>query len=546
MFVKSVSLHRPNHSGSSSNNDFSQGSMWRNILTMAVPLILAQAVQVLYNVVDRVYIGHLPADAALAFTGIGLTFPIVNIISAFTNLFGSGGAPLCSIARGRGDIARARRIMCNCFVMLLATGFVLMAVCYLGMKPILYLFGASDATWPFARDYLYIYLLGTPFVMVGLGMNSFVNAQGFGRMGMMTVALGAVVNLILDPIFIFGFNMGVQGAALATILSQAVSAAWVVRFLTGPKALFTLRQADMTPDWPLLGQVTALGVSGFVMAVTNSLTQIACNATLQTWGGDVYVGIMTVINSVRELFTLPVHGLTQGAQPVLSYNYGAGKYRRVRKGIVFMTVSCFAFTSLVWLVTITKPALFIRLFNSDEPLVTLGAPALALFFQGFFMMSFQFSGQAVYVALNRPRSAVFFSLLRKAVIRSDLNPIRIGRDCNVQDNATIHSNRNSVATLGNGVTVGHNAIVHGATIEDDVLVGMHATVLDGAHIGSGSIIAAGAVVLSGMEVPPNSLVAGVPGKILRRDDPHSLERTRDNAQEYILLAEGHAESEDLT
>ena len=416
MFVKSVSLHRPNHSGSSSNNDFSQGSMWRNILTMAVPLILAQAVQVLYNVVDRVYIGHLPADAALAFTGIGLTFPIVNIISAFTNLFGSGGAPLCSIARGRGDIARARRIMCNCFVMLLATGFVLMAVCYLGMKPILYLFGASDATWPFARDYLYIYLLGTPFVMVGLGMNSFVNAQGFGRMGMMTVALGAVVNLILDPIFIFGFNMGVQGAALATILSQAVSAAWVVRFLTGPKALFTLRQADMTPDWPLLGQVTALGVSGFVMAVTNSLTQIACNATLQTWGGDVYVGIMTVINSVRELFTLPVHGLTQGAQPVLSYNYGAGKYRRVRKGIVFMTVSCFAFTSLVWLVTITKPALFIRLFNSDEQLVTLGAPALALFFQGFFMMSFQFSGQAVYVALNRPRSAVFFSLLRKAVI----------------------------------------------------------------------------------------------------------------------------------
>ena len=189
--------------------------MWRNILTMAVPLILAQAVQVLYNVVDRVYIGHLPADAALAFTGIGLTFPIVNIISAFTNLFGSGGAPLCSIARGRGDIARARRIMCNCFVMLLATGFVLMAVCYLGMKPILYLFGASDATWLFARDYLYIYLLGTPFVMVGLGMNSFVNAQGFGRMGMMTVALGAVVNLILDPIFIFGFNMGVQGAALA-------------------------------------------------------------------------------------------------------------------------------------------------------------------------------------------------------------------------------------------------------------------------------------------------------------------------------------------
>ena len=403
-------------SNSNTQNDFSKGSIVKNIMNLAIPMTLAQLINVLYNIVDRIYIGRIPDHATLSLTGIGLSLPIITLVIAFANLFGMGGAPLCSIERGRGNIKEAEAIMGNSFSMMVISGVLLTVLCLIFRKPMLYLFGASDATWLFARDYLYIYLLGTPFVMVGLGMNSFVNAQGFGRMGMMTVALGAVVNLILDPIFIFGFNMGVQGAALATILSQAVSAAWVVRFLTGPKALFTLRQADMTPDWPLLGQVTALGVSGFVMAVTNSLTQIACNATLQTWGGDVYVGIMTVINSVRELFTLPVHGLTQGAQPVLSYNYGAGKYRRVRKGIVFMTVSCFAFTSLVWLVTITKPALFIRLFNSDEQLVTLGAPALALFFQGFFMMSFQFSGQAVYVALNRPRSAVFFSLLRKAVI----------------------------------------------------------------------------------------------------------------------------------
>ena len=268
----------------------------------------------------------------------------------------------------------------------------------------------------FAVPYLRIFFLGTiPNLMFNIG-SGILRAVGNSKSPLYVLIFCTFCNILLDLVLVAALGLATAGAALATILSQAVSAAWVVRFLTGPKALFTLRQADMTPDWPLLGQVTALGVSGFVMAVTNSLTQIACNATLQTWGGDVYVGIMTVINSVRELFTLPVHGLTQGAQPVLSYNYGAGKYRRVRKGIVFMTVSCFAFTSLVWLVTITKPALFIRLFNSDEQLVTLGAPALALFFQGFFMMSFQFSGQAVYVALNRPRSAVFFSLLRKAVI----------------------------------------------------------------------------------------------------------------------------------
>lgn len=397
--------------------------MWRSIVAMAVPLILAQAVQVLYSVVDRIYIGHLPADAALAFTGIGITFPVVNIISAFTNLFSSGGAPLCSIARGKGDLAEARRIMCICFTMLCATSAVLMAVCYLGMKPILYLFGASDATWPFARDYLLIYLLGTPFAVVGVGMNSFITAQGFGRTGMLTVTLGAVVNILLDPLFIFVFDMGVKGAALATVLSQAVSAVWVLRFLTGPHALFTLTAAELRPRWPLLKQITALGVTGFVVMVTNSLTQIVCNATLQAWGGDPYVAVMTVLNSVREIFTLPVRGLTQGAQPVLSYNYGAGRYRRVRQGILFMTAVCVAFTVLLWLATLFCPEVFIRLFNKDETLLVLGAPALTLFFQGYFMMSFQFSGQATYVALNRPRSSVFFSTLRKVLIVTPLTLI---------------------------------------------------------------------------------------------------------------------------
>ena len=412
------------HSNSApARNDFSVGPMWRSIVAMAVPLILAQAVQVLYNIVDRIYIGHLPENSALAFTGVGLVFPIVTLISAFTMLFSSGGSPLCSIARGRGDTAEARRIMCVCFSMLCAAAVVLMAVCYLGMKPILYLFGASDATWPYARDYLTIYLLGTPFSMISVGMNSFITAQGFGRTGMLTVTLGAVANLLLDPLFIFVFDMGVQGAALATILSQALSAAWVLRFLTGPQALFTLQRADMRPDRPLLRQILALGATGFMALATNSLTQIACNATLQVWGGDAYVGIMTVINSVRELFNLPVHGLTQGAEPVLSYNYGAGKYRRVRQGILFMTAVCVAFTVCVWLVTMLAPEALIRLFNDEPELIRLGAPALTLFFQGFFMMSFQFSGQATFVALNRPRSAVFFSTLRKLIIVTPLTLI---------------------------------------------------------------------------------------------------------------------------
>ena len=272
--------------GIKQQSDFSKGSVSANILSLALPLTVAQLINVLYNVVDRIYIGHIPGASSAALTGVGVTFPILSIVIAFANLFGTGGAPLFSIARGRGDDAHAADIMGNTFTMLLGTGLVLTALVLAFKKPLLYLFGASDATFPYADGYLTIYLCGTVFVMLGLGMNNFINAQGFGSMGMITVLLGAVVNIILDPVFIFALGMGVQGAALATVISQFLSALWAVAFLCGKKALLRLRPSSMRVRWKLVGEICALGLSGFIMSATNSAVQVVCNATLHRWGGD--------------------------------------------------------------------------------------------------------------------------------------------------------------------------------------------------------------------------------------------------------------------
>ncbi len=397
-------------------NDFSKGAVWKNILSLSIPLTVAQLVQLCYNIVDRIYIGHLPGASSLALTGLGLTFPIITVITAFTNLFGSGGAPLCSIARGEGDNERAQKIMGNSFFMLVATGAILMIFCELLKKPVLYLFGASDDTYPYAAAYLSIYLVGTVFVMIGVGMNSFISAQGFGKISMLTVIVGAVINIILDPVFIFLFNMGVRGAALATVFSQLVSALWVLKFLTGKKALFTLNFRSMLPDWKLIGKITGLGLSGFTMAVTNGLTQIACNRMLGLFGGDAYIAVMTVLNSVREIFMLPLHGVTQGAQPVLGFNYGAKAYGRVRQGVRFTTVVTVTYTFLAWIVIMLIPGVFIQMFSSDASLMDIGIHGLKLFFFGFFMMAFQVSAQSVFVGLGKSKQAVFFSLLRKLFI----------------------------------------------------------------------------------------------------------------------------------
>lgn len=397
-------------------NDFSQGAVWKNILSLAVPLTVAQLVQLCYNIVDRIYIGHLPGSSSLALTGLGLTFPVITIINAFTRLFGSGGAPLCSIARGEGDEEKARRIMGNSCFMLLLTGVLLMVFCQAVKRPILYLFGASDETYPYAASYLTIYLMGTLFVMVSGGMNDFISAQGFGRTGMTTVLVGAGFNILLDPLFIFVFHMGVQGAALATVISQFVSAIWVLRFLTGKKALFTLNLSAMKPDWKLIGRISGLGLSGFVMAVTNGLTQIACNRMLGIYGGDSYIAIMTVLNSVREIFMLPLNGITHGSQPVMGFNYGAKQYGRVRQAVRFTAMITFIYTVLAWIIVMLIPGAFIRMFSGDTSLLAEGIRSLKIFFFGFFFMAFQISGQAAFVGLGKSKQAVFFSLLRKAFI----------------------------------------------------------------------------------------------------------------------------------
>lgn len=400
----------------SAKTDFSQGPMWRNILAQAIPLTIAQTVQVLYNVVDRIYLGHLPGASSLALTGVGLIFPIVALVTAFCNLFATGGTPLCAIARGAGNHHRAEKLMNVTFSMLVIMAFFMTAAGYLLKKPILYLFGASDETYPYADAYLSIYLAGTIFAMLSTGMNGFINAQGFPKYGMMTVILGAVLNVILDPIFLFVLDMGVRGAALATVISQCVSCLWVLRFLTGSKPSLRLNKALMRPDFKMLREITSLGLSGFIMQGTNCLVQVTCNATLRIYGGDLYIGVMTVINSIREIFSLPVNGLSHGAQPVLSFNYGAKEYKRVRTGIAFTSIAGMLFTAVCWILVLTHPAFLFSLFSNDQALVETGIHAMQIYFFGFVFMSLQFAGQSTFVALGKSHHAVFFSLLRKAFI----------------------------------------------------------------------------------------------------------------------------------
>lgn len=403
-------------------NDFSKGSIPKAIMKLAIPMTVAQFIHILYNIVDRMYIGHI-ADGRIALTGIGITLPIISIFMGFANLCGSGGAPLCSMARGRGDKKEAEHIMGNAFVLLLILGVTLTALCLIMGRPLLYLFGADDATIGYADAYLSVYTFGTVMVMISLGMNPFINAQGFGRTGMLTIALGAVINIALDPVFIFIFDMGVRGAALASVLAQLCSALWVIRFLTGKKAILTLKVRHFRLRVRTVGRIAALGVSGFIMSLTNSLVQIVCNKTLLLYGGNLYVSIMTVINAIRELASLGIIGMTMGAVPVLSYNYGAQKYERIRHGILFSTIAGLICAAVPWAFIMLFPHLFIRIFNSDPDLIRYGVPAFRIYFSTFFFMTFQMVGQTVSQALGRAKSAVFFSLLRKAIIVAPLTVI---------------------------------------------------------------------------------------------------------------------------
>ena len=397
-------------------NDFSEGRVWRRIVAQAVPLTLAQLTQLLYNIVDRVYIGHLPGADSTALTGLGLTFPVVTLVAAFTALYSSGGTPLFSIARGAGEEERAGQILGSVFSLLTLTSLILMAFIYAFQKPMLFLFGASDASYVYADAYLRIYLLGTPLLMLTTGLNGFINAQGFPKIGMLTTVLGAVINLVLDPLFIFSFDMGVAGAALATVISQGISCAWVLRFLTGKKVLIPLRRRHLGVRPRLTRQIVSLGLSGFIMQATNCLVQISCNSTLHMFGGDLYVGMMTVINSVRSVLDMPVFGINNGAQPVLGFNYGAKQYGRVREAIRFTAVIGVLYTLLTWLIVFLFPGAFLSIFTSDPALLAVGPASLRTYFFGYFFMAFQFAGQTTFTALGFAKHAIFFSLLRKAVI----------------------------------------------------------------------------------------------------------------------------------
>ncbi len=398
------------------STDFSQGSVWKRIVAQSVPLMLAQLVQLLYNIVDRIYIGHMPGAGSAALTGVGLTFPLITLIAAFTGLFSTGGTPLFSIARGAGETEKAHCIMGNTFSLLSASSVVLMCVCLLFRRPIMFLFGASEASYAYADAYLKIYLLGTPLSMLATGMNGFINAQGFPRLGMLTVVIGAALNLVLDPLFIFVFDMGVAGAALATIIAQGVSCLWVLHILSGKRVSFRIEKRILPLRSSLVKKIISLGMAGFIMQGTNCLVQASCNSTLSIFGGDLYVGVMTVLLSVRSVLELPLSGLISGAQPVLGFNYGAKKFDRVKQGIRFMTLCGMVYNAMAWAFVLLFPTFLMRIFSSDAQLLAVGPKALHTYFFGYIFMSFQFAGQATFQSLGFARKASFFALLRKAVI----------------------------------------------------------------------------------------------------------------------------------
>lgn len=397
-------------------SDFTQGKMLARILQIALPMSLALFINVLYNVVDRMYIGHIPETGDLALTGVGLAFPMTVMISAFQALCSSGGAPIFSMARGRADTKEAGRALGNSYMLLLVLSVVLTVVGYCVKEPVLWLTGANEETFSYANDYLNIYLAGTVFVMTSLGMNPFINAQGASGIGMCTVLIGAVVNIVLDPVFIFGMNMGVKGAALASVIAQGCSCIWTHAYFLGGRAQYRLRLRDMLPDWQLISRIVSLGVTGLIQQVTNSAVTMVYNAELSRLGGTIWVTVMTVLSSVREILNIPLQGFINGVQPVLSYNYGAKSYRRVREGIRIMTWIGLGYQVLVFAATMLFPQAFIRLFNSDEALLVHGATGMRLFFLLCPFFALQSAGQTTFVGLGRTKQAVFFSLFRKVFL----------------------------------------------------------------------------------------------------------------------------------
>lgn len=396
-------------------NDFSQGSLLKHIIKLALPMTLAQLVNVLYNMIDRIYLGRM-AQGSDVLAGVGICFPVIMIISAFANFSASGAVPLFSIARGEKNHKEAFALMGNAFSLLMLFGTFVGIFCYLFRLPFLSIFGAETTVLQYGNDYLSIYLLGTLFVMVSVGMNGFINALGNGNIAMFSVLIGALINLVLDPIFIFTFDLGVKGAAIATVLAQACSAIYILWYLQRKHHEIFLSHHYFKLKLSRVRSIVSLGLSGFVMSFTNSLVQLVCNFSLSLHGSDIYISIMTIIQSIRELISMPVMGITHAAQPIMGYNYGAKCYDRVCKCIQIMSIACISYTFLLWLIVTWKPEWFVILFSDDVHLIQTAKDALHLYYFGYFMMSFQFIGQSTFVGLGESRKAVFFSLFRKVMI----------------------------------------------------------------------------------------------------------------------------------
>lgn len=397
-------------------NEMATGSIPKLFFKLAIPAVVAQVVNLLYNIVDRIYIGHIPEIGASALTGVGLFSSIMMFITAFSMLAGAGGAPLASIALGKNDKDHAEKIMTNSFLLLLIFSVILTILIYIFAPTLLTMFGASEVTLPYAVDYARIYVLGTVCVLLVTGMNPFVTTQGFAQIAMLTTVIGAVINIVLDPIFIFGLGMGVKGAALATILSQGVGAIWILRFLTGNKTLLKLRKENMKLDPKIFGPTLALGISPFIMVSTESLLAISFTTSLAKYGGDIAVGAMTIITSINMLVTMPLQGFTQGGQPIMSYNYGAGNVDRVKKAFFMQFGVCVGYAAFFWGLCMLMPNVLASIFTTDAALGEYATWAIRIYMAGIFSVGFQLACQQSFMALGQAAISLVMAFLRKLIL----------------------------------------------------------------------------------------------------------------------------------
>ncbi len=386
------------------------------LFSLAIPAIIGQLVSLLYNMVDRMYIGHIPEIGGDALTGVGVTAPLLIIISAFSVLIGMGGAPRASIKMGQKDDEGAEEIMGNCFVTLIVISLVLTIFFLIFNEKLLIMFGASEKTLPYALEYMKIYTLGTIFVQLAVGMNPFISSQGFAKISMITVSIGAIINIVLDPIFIYGFKMNVKGAALATIISQAISAIWVIHFLRGDKTNLKLKKENFKINKNIMGPVLLLGLSPFVMQITESFIIIAFNSSLQKYGGDVAVGAMTILSAAMQFTFLPLSGLTQGAQPIMSYNYGAGNKERMKDAFKYLCISTVVYSTLFWLFIMIAPQLFSKIFTNNKAIIDMATNGLRIYMGGAFALGVQIACQQTFIALGNAKTSLFLALLRKVFL----------------------------------------------------------------------------------------------------------------------------------